>query len=376
MTHFLKLLCFAFLVLIIVVKVLYSSPTPTPTATVISTPTVAVASTPQPPTVTTDEAAVFFGLMTLNGTVNANGLTTTAWFEYGTVDGSYSGTSSTQTVPGMENTMVRMEINVEACINHYNWCTGETTYIGPTYYYYRIAAQNSAGISYGDQKGVESICIAGDSWDCTPTPVTSPTPVLAGSINGKVVDVLTGNPIAEATVTVNPGGFTATTDENGEFLMHDLTIGNYLLIITAMGYETATKSFAVEEGQFVTVNFAMLPLLPSPMPGTSPTISPTPCTGVDSVKVGSRKIKIKRNTSADMMIMVLCDNGSPVEGVMVNTSINKAGNKRILILPESTTTNKNGEAKFTIIAKNKTGNARIIFKAGGLKRSAIVKVRR
>jgi 5-hydroxyisourate hydrolase-like protein (transthyretin family) len=314
--------------------------------------------------------------MTLNGTVNANGLTTTAWFEYGTIDGSYSGTSSTQTVLGMENTIVRMEINVEACINHYNWCTGETTYIGPTYYYYRIAAQNSAGISYGDQKGVENLCIAGDSWDCTPTPVTSPTPVLVGSINGEVVDALTGNPIARVTVTINPGGSTATTDENGEFLIQYLTVGDYLLTVTATGYEIATKSFAIEEGQFVTINFAMLPLLPLPTPDVSPNVSPTPCAEVNSVEVDSRKITIKRNTNSGMTITVLCDNGSPVEGVMVSASINKAGNKRILILSESTNTNENGEAKFTIIAKNKTGNARVTFQAGGLKKSVIVKVRR
>lgn len=158
-----------------------TSPVPTttftPTTTATATTTVSATPTPQPPTVTTGEAEVTCGLMPLNGTVNANGLSTTVWFEYGTDSGSYSGTSSTQTVFGKENITVRIEIDVEYCGYVYNWCTGEITYFGSDYYYYRIVAQNSAGISYGDQKGVgRDCCVVGDNWDCTPSPMLTPTP--------------------------------------------------------------------------------------------------------------------------------------------------------------------------------------------------------
>jgi hypothetical protein len=48
-------------------------------------------TTPTAPTVTTDSATnVTSNSATLNGTVNANGGTTTAWFEYGMTSGTYS----------------------------------------------------------------------------------------------------------------------------------------------------------------------------------------------------------------------------------------------------------------------------------------------
>ena len=72
----------------------------------------------------------------LNGMVNASGLTATAWFEYGTISGSYGSQSSLQGVSGSEDTTVSISIG--------GLSAGQT-------YYYRIAAQNSAGIAYGSE---------------------------------------------------------------------------------------------------------------------------------------------------------------------------------------------------------------------------------
>jgi len=74
---------------------------------------------------------------TLNGTVNANGLSTTAWFEYDTLSGSYGSKSATQSVSGSTDTAVSIGVS--------GLSSGKT-------YYYRLVAQNSAGITYGSEK--------------------------------------------------------------------------------------------------------------------------------------------------------------------------------------------------------------------------------
>jgi len=93
----------------------------------------------------------------LNGKCNPNGQSTTAWFEYGTLSGTYNYQTSTQSVSGSSYT------NVSATI------TGLT--VG-TKYYYRIAAKNSAGTSYG--KEMEFYKSPGT--DTTPTPTATPKP--------------------------------------------------------------------------------------------------------------------------------------------------------------------------------------------------------
>lgn len=90
-----------------------------------------------PPTVTTGSATnVTATSATLNGTVSANGLSTEAWFEYGTAKGSYSSTSSTQKIDGREDTSVEISISD---------LSESTTY------YYRIVAENIAGTTYGSE---------------------------------------------------------------------------------------------------------------------------------------------------------------------------------------------------------------------------------
>ena len=66
--------------------------------------------------------------------------------------------------------------------------------------------------------------------------------------------------------------------------------------------------------------------------------------------------------------------GCPVANEKVSAKTNSAGKKRIIISPSGKTTDENGEAVFTIIAKKKTGNAMVTFKAGGIKKKITVKV--
>ena len=89
------------------------------------------------PTVTTDSASrVTHNSATLRGTVNANGLSTTAWFQYRIVDGPSKSTFSTQTVIGTSDTEVSFSI-IEL--------------LPGTTYYYRLAARNDGGTTYGDE---------------------------------------------------------------------------------------------------------------------------------------------------------------------------------------------------------------------------------
>src|SRR3990172_3620099 len=89
------------------------------------------------PIVTTDSASrVTYNSATLRGTVNANGLSTTAWFQYRIVDGPSKTTVSPQTVIGTSDTEVSFNI---------------IALLPGTTYYYRLVAKNDAGTTYGDE---------------------------------------------------------------------------------------------------------------------------------------------------------------------------------------------------------------------------------
>lgn len=91
----------------------------------------------RPPIVVTGAATdVTADTATLNGTVNANGADTTVWFEYGMSSEAYDTTSSTQEVNSTG------DVSASAAISGLS---------GLTTYYYRIAAQNSAGTTYGSE---------------------------------------------------------------------------------------------------------------------------------------------------------------------------------------------------------------------------------
>ncbi|WP_347273443.1 choice-of-anchor V domain-containing protein [Candidatus Kuenenia sp.] len=100
-----------------------------------------------------------------------------------------------------------------------------------------------------------------------------------------------------------------------------------------------------------------------------------------SIEVPNSKIKLLFGESDEVTVTVTGANGCAAEGVKVTASLSKAGNKRVEISPESVETNENGEARFTITAKEKNGNAKVTFKADGIKgkkgkAKLVVKVRK
>jgi M6 family metalloprotease-like protein len=103
------------------------------------------ASVIRPPTAKTGSVTnMTSNSATLNGTVNAYGYTTTVWFEYGITSGTYSNTTTTQTVSGSTDTTVSIDISS---------LSENTTY------YYRIVAQNSAGTVYGTENNFMLITV-------------------------------------------------------------------------------------------------------------------------------------------------------------------------------------------------------------------------
>lgn len=123
------------------------------------------------PTVTTDSASqVTHNSATLRGMVNANGLSTTAWFQYRIVDGPSKTTVSTQTVIGTSDTEVSFNI---------------IQLLPGTTYYYRLVAKNDAGTAYGDEVSFTTT----DMKTSLTADITSPT----GSINIKNGDAFTNS---------------------------------------------------------------------------------------------------------------------------------------------------------------------------------------
>jgi len=161
--------------------------------TTVSVPTV---STGSASSVTTSSA-------TLNGTVNANGGTTTAWFNYGTTSGSYTGTSSTQTVTGSSNTTVSI---------------GITGLSSGTNYYYRIAAQNSAGTSYGSEASFTTSSAATPT--PTPTPSTSdttaPTVTITSPTSGSTYTTTSSAITLSGTASDNSGSISSVKWSNSK----------------------------------------------------------------------------------------------------------------------------------------------------------------
>ncbi len=157
------------------------------------------------PTVTTSSAADVTGNSAiLNGSVNLNGLSSAAWFDYGTTTGSYTGTSTAQIVTGTSTQTVGIPIS------------GLTP---STDYYYRIVAQNGYGTSYGSE----------ETFTTAPPDTTAPSGSI--SINSGASHTNSG------TVTV---GLKAT-DESG-VTGYYLSEGSTKPSATASGWTSVTQA--------------------------------------------------------------------------------------------------------------------------------------
>jgi len=207
-----------------------------------------------------------------------------------------------------------------------------------------------------------------------PTPPTTlePSPVLEVLLYGAVVDAVLTVPIPGATVSTDTGGYITTTDADGTYVMSNIAGGDYIVTASATGYESSSLPVTLVEGEVTQANFE---LVPTPPPTTPTVTPPLPLCEPEAVLVSPSSLKLKRKKSGDVTVRVTGEEDCAFEDVPVTATINKAGKKCILVSPTFNSTDSNGEAKFTITAK-RVGNARVIIKAGSVKKTMIVKVRR
>ena len=82
------------------------------------------------------------------------------------------------------------------------------------------------------------------------------TTAQGGTVRGRVADSA-GVAIAQAVVTIDPGGLRATTRDNGDYAITHVPGGVYTVRVRRLGYVTPSASITIAEGQTVTQNFTV-----------------------------------------------------------------------------------------------------------------------
>ncbi|MCM1151956.1 MAG: carboxypeptidase-like regulatory domain-containing protein [Alistipes sp.] len=77
------------------------------------------------------------------------------------------------------------------------------------------------------------------------------------TLYGMVSDSAAGNPIANATVVLSPGGTTKMTGNDGRFEFSDLEPQQYTITVQKSGYQTNRKSITAIVGEQIEVNITL-----------------------------------------------------------------------------------------------------------------------
>ncbi|MEK7373859.1 MAG: Calx-beta domain-containing protein, partial [Thermodesulfobacteriota bacterium] len=197
--------------------------TATDTSNNIGTDMITITYSPaSKPSVTTDSAAnITQTTATLNGTVNPNNQSTTAYFQYG-LTLSFGNTTGAQTLTG--STAQNISANI-------------TGLSANTTYYYRIVATNSSGTSYGSTQTFTTQ----DSADSAPPDLSIKIPTTSSTytsksqkitISGEVSDTQSG--VKEVTYSLDSSSGTASVS-GSEWTIKDANLnqGNNSVIVTA-----------------------------------------------------------------------------------------------------------------------------------------------
>ncbi len=323
----------------------------TPSAMVMPT----VEQTPEPPSVSTGPALnITAHFAYLVGSVFNKYKSGTAWFEYG-FEGTFNNSTIPETLP---------DYGVADMMNLIDGLLSETSYS------FRLVAENDAGITYEEVDGFTALSE-------TITPSQTPTPTLTPSllplpslhhdcpscgISGTVKDATAGVGIEKAVISID--NETVLTGEDGKYSWWREQYfgpceGEYTLTASADGYIPQSKEVTVRNCIEATLDFELKPSkIPRPI-----------------ILVAPERATLYRDniSSGEVIVMVLGKDGL-LTGKMIKTKINDKGKKLISVTPKRQITDENGEAKFTIAAKGKTGSARVRFEVGKQKKVLIVKI--
>lgn len=325
--------------------------------TLAATPTATATPTPQAPTVvTTDLGGITFleyyeadgkYIATLTGKVIPNGLSTTAWFEYGTSSGSYSNTSATKDV-GDGFSYEEVSIKIEGNLQNES---GNN--------YYRLIAQNSAGISYGSEASFFTYSATELPLTLTTedaAEVTSNSAVLNGAVNFKTDYALNSTQFKYGTLS---SSYTMIADAE---VYGSVTGWLSTAHITGLSPSTTYYYRLKALEKFITWY------------GDEKSFTTLPQCEAKEMTIFPRKPRLKIGKSGEITVTLGGDDCVPA-GNTVTATTSKIGSKRIWVTPASQATNENGEAVFTITAM-KIGNIRVTFKVDSLRKSLTVKVKR
>ena len=98
------------------------------------------------------------------------------------------------------------------------------------------------------------------------------------------------------------------------------------------------------------------------------------CTA-ESITASPKRLTLRKGKNDTVTITVKGDSDCPVEGIAVTATVNKKGKRLIAVSPSSQETDANGQAVFTINAKDRVGNTVLRFRASGLNEVATVQVK-
>ena len=93
-----------------------------------------------------------------------------------------------------------------------------------------------------------------------------------GELNGYIHDAITGEPITGAKVTLKipfkctseedfdgDGNYQTKTGDEGEYIISEIPVGEFVVSASAKGYETESESAIIEFGDITTLDFELIP---------------------------------------------------------------------------------------------------------------------
>ncbi|MCF6159399.1 MAG: carboxypeptidase regulatory-like domain-containing protein [wastewater metagenome] len=188
----------------------------------IKTITVAYSPDASPAAITGSTANITPYSATLYGIVSPKGFSTTAWFEYGIISGSYTNRTPIQDAGSSTE-----DVSVKSRLSEL---------MAGTTYYYRLVAQNSAGTTYGNEMFFN----------------TAPP---KGKIYGSVVNLVSDRPVRYAKLKLR-GRYAKKrsfkvifSDAKGTFTFKDLDPDTYDIFIKKIGLKSTAQTIRLAEGE-------------------------------------------------------------------------------------------------------------------------------